>query len=246
MLEFRTRWLAHTDMGGTHGAVVELTIPPGQGYDSHRLEGNERVVYVYSGEGEHVGSGGPLAVEEDDVLVLAPEAWHGFRNRRNSDAVVWVAWAPDPVFDEAKYQRLPSGEPADGPAPIKRKLRSAGEDPSVTTEEMGFRSVGIVWDGAKGAQAITLGWAEFEADGTHEMHRHTGADEVLHAKSGTGKHLTPDGSSEMAAPAYEFAPAGEWHCMQVESGVKGMFWYLGAADLEGTGYELQADQASHG
>ena len=103
-----------------------------------------------------------------------------------------------------------------------------------------FRNLEIVWDGARGARSITLGWARFESDGTHAMHRHTQADEILFVERGVGMHMTPARRREMRGPAYDFAPAGEWHCMEVNSGpMEGMFVYLGAADLEATGYELE-------
>jgi len=236
------RWLAEAGLGATRGAVVELVVPPGGGYETHRLLGCERVFYLYRGSGLHLGSGGPLEVEADEVLVLDPEAWHGFANRGDTDAVIWLAWAPAPTFEAANYEALGDADAGSAPGPARRKLREGVEDPQTTTAERGFRDVGVIWDGAEGASSITLGWGHFERRALHRMHRHAFADEAMFVESGVGFHVVPGAELEMKGPAHAFVAAGEWHSMEVREGrVEGMFFYLGANDLETSGYELESE-----
>jgi quercetin dioxygenase-like cupin family protein len=235
------RWLGGRVLGGTFGAAIELVVPVGEGYPVHSIGENERVVYVYSGEGLHRGTGGRAELESDDVLVLPPDSWHGFTNTGDEPAKLWIAWTPAAGFPAESFDLMEDADVAVGNGEvIKRKLRGAREDPSTTTKEKGFENLGIIWDGAAGARAITLGWAHFETNGTHHMHRHPGADEVLHVASGTGLHTTHDHVVPMVGPAYDFAPAGEWHKMVVPEGrMQGMFFYIGGNSLEAAGYELE-------
>lgn len=233
------RWLASEELGAKFGAAIELIVPPGSGYGPYSHQSHERVVYVYSGEGQHSGAGGPSRVETDDVLVIPPGASHGFENTGSEPAKIWVAWTPDTTFPFDDYQDESGADVAQDGEIIRRKLKESLEDPDTTKDEDGFENLGIIWGGAEGADAITLGWVHFEDDGTHRMHRHPNGDEVLHIISGTGTHITPDGERDMVGPAYDFAPAGELHSMAARSGrVEGMFFYLGGATLEEAGYEL--------
>jgi quercetin dioxygenase-like cupin family protein len=237
------RWLAGQALGGKFGAAVELDVPVGAGYDVHSIGDDERVVYVYSGRGLHRGTGGRVELESDDVFVLPPGSWHGFMNTGAESAKLWIAWTPTPDFPAAAYQVVEASDGAVGEGEfIKRKLRGAREDPSTTTREKGFENLGIIWNGAEGSRAITLGWAHFETNGTHHMHRHPHADEVLHVASGTGLHTTHDGVTPMVGPAYDFAPAGQWHKMVVPEGrMEGMFFYIGGNSLDTAGYELEEE-----
>ena len=233
------RWLAGEALGGGFGAGVEVVVPAGARYDVHSIGDNERVVYVYDGEGIHRGSGGPTEVATDDVLVLPPGAWHGFENTGARPARVWIVWTPAVVFPHESFRR--AGDDDDfGGSVIKRKLRGETEDPASTPRENGFENLGIIWTGAEGAQAITLGYAHFETGGTHHMHRHPHGDEVLHVAHGVGQHVTREKVEAMEGPAYEFSPAGEWHKMIVTEGrMEGVFVYLGGNTLESAGYELE-------
>jgi quercetin dioxygenase-like cupin family protein len=235
------RWLASGEMGAKFGAVVDLLVPPGGGYDVYSHAEHERVVYVWDGEGTHHGTGGTTALETDDVLVLPPGTWHGFRNTSDSPTRLWVAWAPDASFPSDDYET--AADDADlGGELIKRKLRQATYDLESTPLEKGFDKVGIIWDGAEGSEAICLGWAEFDPEGIHHMHRHPNADEAMCITVGRGIHTTPDRSREMVGTQYdpEFAPAGEWHRFDTgDEHTEGIFFYIGGASLEASGYELR-------
>ena len=79
------------------------------------------------------------------------------------------------------------------------------------------------------------------------MHRHRRADEVMVVDTGVGVHMTPGREREMVGPAHEFIPADEWHRLEVREGrVEGTFFYLGAAALEASGYELAPEPAAPG
>jgi quercetin dioxygenase-like cupin family protein len=240
------RWLACSAMGARFGAVVDLLVPPGAGYQPYRHLEHERVVYVWEGEGTHLGSGGPSPVRTDDVLVIPPGSWHGFTNDSGSPTRLWIAWEPTPTFPWVDYQVAAAGDEPDG-AIIRHRLRERPEDPATTPIEQGFQDVGIIWDGADGARAIALGWAHFDPDGIHHMHRHPNADEAMCITVGSGMHVTPDRQREMIGAQYdpEFAAAGEWH--RFDTGAEhteGIFFYIGASTLEGTGYELMEDHSS--
>jgi quercetin dioxygenase-like cupin family protein len=238
--ESTVRWLAGQSLGGSHGAAVEVTLPPGGAYDIHTLGDNERVVYLYSGMGTHTGTGGSTTMSTDDVLVLDGGTWHGFENTGSGPAKLWIAWAPAVEFPADDFVLADESTDVSEGQMTKRNLKGNAEDPSTTPTEQGFEELGIIWDGADGSDAITLGWAHFETGGTHHMHRHTLADEVLHVATGTGMHTTPDRETPMIGPAYDFAPAGEWHKMIVPEGrMEGMFLYIGGNTLEATGYELE-------
>ncbi len=243
--DFDPTWLAGDELGGKFGAAVEITIPPGRSYPVYSHRKAERVVYVYAGQGVHKGSGGPIQISADDVLVLPAGSWHGLGNTGEEPLKAWVIWSPQTSFPTDDYEVAgPDQDDFDGQV-THRKLREAPEDPDTTPSSAGFENLGIIWGGAEGAEAITLGWAHFEADGVHRMHRHPHGDEILHPLKGTGWHVTPAGERAMTGPAYEFAPAGEWHEMQVREGrLEGIFVYLGGATLEEAGYELM-EAAGH-
>jgi len=240
------KWLANAGMGGKYGAGVLVEVPPGESYPAYLHDKSERLVYIYSGVGEHTGSGGPAAVETDDVLIVPPGDWHGFRNTGDGVARIWIAWTPATDFPFDDYRVAGEGEerrPTGGI--IRRKLRAAPMDPSTTPKEKGFEKLGIIWGGAEGARAITLGWALFEPGGTHHMHRHLRGDEILHVVRGDGMHVTKAGERPLVGEGFDYAPAGEWHSMVVKAGqLEGIFVYLGAASLEEAGYEVDPEPAA--
>jgi quercetin dioxygenase-like cupin family protein len=234
------RWLASRQMGARFGAAVDLLVPPGGSYEPYRHLEHERVVYVWDGAGLHRGSGGEQPIETDDVLVVPPGSWHGFTNDSPSPTRLWIAWEPTSGFPWVDYQVASAGEEFAGEL-IRHRLRQRPEDPSTTPLEQGFENVGIIWDGAEGARAITLGWAHFDARGIHHMHRHPNADEAMCITVGSGMHITPERRREMIGSSYdpEFAAAGEWHQFDTGDGhTEGIFFYIGAATLDETGYEL--------
>jgi quercetin dioxygenase-like cupin family protein len=234
------RWLASREHGAQFGGAIDLLIAPDGGYEPYRHLEHERVVYVWDGCGVHHGSGGDQRLETDDVLVVPAGSWHGFVNDTSTPTRLWIAWEPTPSFPWSDYQTASSGEDFGGEV-IRHKLRQRPEDPSTTPLDQGFENVGIIWDGAKGARAITLGWAHFDARGIHHMHRHPNADEAMCITVGSGTHITPDRQREMIGSSYdpEFAAAGEWHRFDTgDEHTEGIFFYIGAATLEDTGYEL--------
>jgi uncharacterized RmlC-like cupin family protein len=232
-------------MGAKFGAAVDLLIPPGGGYQPYRHQKHERVVYAWLGGGTHIGSGGQRVITADDVLVVPPGSWHGFRNDTDSAARLWVAWQPSPAFpwDDCEITDRDPDDAFDGELRA-RKMRQQPEDPSSTPREQGFQDVGIIWDGAAGASAITLGWAHFDPNGIHHMHRHVNADEAMCITVGSGRHITLTRERDMIGAEYapEFAAAGEWHkFITYGTHTEGIFFYIGAATLEQSGYEILDD-----
>lgn len=240
------RWLASRDMGAQFGGAVDVLLAPGESYAPYRHARHERVVYVWEGVGGmHFGSGGEIQLAADDVLVIPPGSWHGFENNGSAPTRLWIAWQPGPEFPLDDYETGGGKRDYDGDI-IRHRLRQSAEDPDSTPAERGFEKVGIIWDGALGAKAITLGWAHFDAGGVHHMHRHPNADEAMCITVGSGEHVTPDRHRTMLGSHYdpEFAAAGEWHqFLTADEHTEGIFFYLGAATLDGTGYELAERQS---
>jgi quercetin dioxygenase-like cupin family protein len=194
----------------------------------------------------HLGSGGASQLTADDVVVVPPGSWHGFTNDSDRPTRLWIAWEPTPTFPWVDYQVAIAGQDFGG-AVVRHRLRERPLDPATTPHELGFDGVGIIWDGAEGARAITLGWAHFDPTGVHHMHRHPAADEAMCITVGSGMHITPERQREMLGSAYdpEFAAAGEWHHFTTgEERTEGIFFYLGAATLAESGYELMQPSAA--
>jgi quercetin dioxygenase-like cupin family protein len=225
-------------MGATLGSAVEITVPVGGSYPVHRHRSVERVVYVVAGVGTHSGSRGPLELESDDVLCLPPGSWHGFQNRGESPATLWIIYAPSTTFPSDDYEEAVDLQ-TDGEL-SHRKLHAAVSDPTIATPEHGFDNLNVIWDGASGAAAITLGVAKFAAGGRHRWHRHPHGDEFFRIVSGTAPHVTDThGPVTMKPGESVFSPAGEWHMMPAEEPVHSIFVYIGGASLAEVGYELR-------
>ena len=233
-------WRAHADTGATFGSMLELELPPGGSYEVHRHADVERVVYLERGAGLHRGVGGAVTLEAGEVLVLPPGSWHGFENVGDSPARLWLIYSPSTAFPSGDYEGAGSSARYDGEL-IKHRLRDVPQTPEITTPERGFIDLEVIWDGASGAENVTLGLARFKAGARHLWHRHPRGDEVIYIVSGESHHVTDERDEVLRGPAFDFSPANEWHMMPVEEPVECIFVYIGGASLDEVGYERRED-----
>jgi quercetin dioxygenase-like cupin family protein len=242
-------WIVHEDMGARHGCAVRLTVAPGGGYEVHRHRGAERVIYVLDGAGTHLGVGGPAEVHRDDALVIPAGAWHGFRNSGPEPVRLLILATPATRLKPEDCEPAGQQEVSGGEL-IRHRLHEVAGRPDVATPEQGFDGLEVVWDGAAGAAAITLGFARFPPGATHRWHRHTQADEGGTILSGTMFHLfDDDGRQRLSAGDHTFMPAGQWHSVETDPSctmVDTVWFYLGAASLAASGYELRHSPVGQG
>ncbi len=239
------QWVAHADLGAEKGSALWLTIPPGGGYPTHRHRAVERVVYVVAGELMHNGDGGSAVLAADESLVLPPGSVHGVVNLGVTPASVLVLYTPVIGFPLDDYEEVTID--VDGPRPARRKLHQVDERADISTIENGFENFSVCWDGAAGASEIVLGYAEFPPGGQHRWHRHRAAEEGAIVLSGAAVHQT-DGQATKVGPGESlWIPVDQWHTDTPDPDCELLdcvWWYLGAATLEDSGYELLEDSGA--
>jgi quercetin dioxygenase-like cupin family protein len=239
------RWLVDSDQAGAElGALGLITVQPGAEYAAHRYGEVDRTLYLLDGSGEHRAGDEHVALVQDDSLYVGRGRWHGFRNRGQEPARVLAVYSPRPgVLD---YELLDDGvEVLDQGLP-SIPLESVPDDPNLA-DDQGWYGLSVKWlvtDESAGAGSALLGASRFEPGGSHVLHRHPIAEEILFVREGGGWHLHPDGREEAIEPGtVTFAGRGEWHGFKARGDVETscLFVYMGAAALDGAGYELMEE-----
>ena len=94
-----------------------------------------------------------------------------------------------------------------------------------------------------GAQNVVFGRTVFApGESVHEVHRHTGAEEVIYLVRGTGIATNGAERLELTAGDLAFHPQGEWHGFSNSSATEEaeLIWvWAGAASREEAGYEVR-------
>ena len=94
-----------------------------------------------------------------------------------------------------------------------------------------------------GAQNVVFGRTVFApGESVHEVHRHTGAEEVIYLVRGTGIATNGAERLELTAGDLAFHPQGEWHGFSNSSATEEaeLIWvWAGAASREEAGYEIR-------
>jgi mannose-6-phosphate isomerase-like protein (cupin superfamily) len=108
----------------------------------------------------------------------------------------------------------------------------------------GFLAMGVHWLATSetvGTRTVVLATSTFTPGGSHQLHRHSSADEFFLLLEGAGEHLTEQGAVRLERGDLAFIPAGEWHGFRTDPGIitRTVYGYLGAGTLEQAGYELR-------
>jgi quercetin dioxygenase-like cupin family protein len=238
------RWLVDATHGRAElGALVLIAVQPDGGYAAHRYDDIDRTLYLLEGSGEHHAGEERVPLKRDDSLYVERGRWHGFRNLGGKPARLLVVYSPRNQFLD--YALLADGDTKDQGLPVI-SLEQVPDDPDLA-DDQGWYGLSVKWlvtDESAGAQSALLGASRFEPGGSHVLHRHPIAEEILFVREGGGWHLHPDGREEAIAPGtVTFAGRGEWHGFRArpDTETRCLFVYLGAAALDGAGYELMEE-----
>lgn len=94
-----------------------------------------------------------------------------------------------------------------------------------------------------GAQRVVFGRTVFApGESVHEVHRHSGAEEVIYLVRGTGIATNGDEQLELTAGDLAFHPQGEWHGFSNASATEEaeLIWvWAGASSKHEAGYEVR-------
>jgi len=103
-IDMDVRWLVTKDSVGSSQTVFGITyFPPGSRHEIHRHPNVEEVEYLISGSG--------IAYVDDDAISLGPgeavfvprNAYHGFENDADEDAVMAWCYSGAASLDEAGF-----------------------------------------------------------------------------------------------------------------------------------------------
>jgi quercetin dioxygenase-like cupin family protein len=236
------RWLVSSaETGARRGAMATIRVPANGRYLIHRYHGCERAIVVLEGSGEHLGAGGNAPMEALDAIFVPGDAWHGFANTGEDDALLLAAYGGHPY-------------PPRLPCEVAVRPRSGALDPSpqslpdlpaqTLAESEGFwgmESALFVAADVNGAKSMLGGFTRFDPGGTHKLHRHAKAEEALYLLEGGDCWQLSPGAQRPIDPAQFVAVASEeWHGFLNRglSQAKALFFYFGAAAIGEDGYEL--------
>jgi quercetin dioxygenase-like cupin family protein len=94
-----------------------------------------------------------------------------------------------------------------------------------------------------GAQNVVFGRTVFApGESVHEVHRHSGAEEVIYLVRGAGIATNGEEQLKLTAGDLAFHPKGEWHGFSNASATEEaeLIWvWAGAASKEEAGYEIR-------
>jgi quercetin dioxygenase-like cupin family protein len=97
----------------------------------------------------------------------------------------------------------------------------------------------LITPASVGSKRGMMSIAEFAPGGSHKLHRHPRAGQISFLSSGSGEHLTENGSVPVKAGDTTYVPANEWHGFR-NTGSKPAILvslYSPAATLADAGYE---------
>jgi len=247
------RWMVSAEeTGSRHGCVAWIEVPPGVSYDIHRYGECERVVFVFTGSGEHLDSTRKLPLETGDAIYLAKGQWHGFRNSGPVPAQLLMLLAPIASPTQAGYEPYRALAAADGSGdPVVRVSGAVTpEDPDLR-DDQGFIGLHVKWlinSETAPVEQMLFGLSRFDPTGSHVLHRHEHAEEVIYVIEGLGGLQLNEGYETPIEPGdLTFCAANEWHGhLAGSTEMKFIFLYLGAPSLAAAGYDVyEPDTIAH-
>jgi quercetin dioxygenase-like cupin family protein len=223
-------------LAGARGTLAAYWLPAGAGIND--VATAEMAVYLLAGSGLRragAGRGHPMAPGE--AIYYSPGANRALSTAADSGALFLAASAaigPAPPLPFVRGDVVDEGT----------RIGAVTDDGSgALGTHGGFAGMGVRWlvnEAAVGARNLSLATSVFASEGSHDRHRHRGADEFFLVLTGGGKHLTAAAPLRVGAGETVYVPAGEWHGFRAHPGVvtSAVYGYLGAPSLEAAGYEL--------
>jgi quercetin dioxygenase-like cupin family protein len=120
------------------------------------------------------------------------------------------------------------------------KLKDLAAD-SAMNEEKGFTKMALSWIFTNQNVPVTqcaVGHTNKAPGGTHVLHRHTNAEELIIMLKGRAMQIVGDEEFEIEAGDCVFIPKNVVHSQRALEPVETIFIYIGATNLDDTGYEL--------
>jgi quercetin dioxygenase-like cupin family protein len=230
---YHQRLVGGEAFAGARGMLAAHWLPAGTGITDSATA--EQAVCLLAGSGLRLtGAGHYQAMTPGAAIYYPPGATRVLRApARHGALFLEVSAASGP----ARPHRLVHGDRADEGHPAGA-VADDGTGPLGTGGGAGARW--LVDETAAGAVNLSLATSVFVPGGSHELHRHRGADEFFLVLSGGGEHLTASAPLRVGGGELVYIPAGEWHSFRTYPKVitQALYGFLCAPSLKAAGYEL--------
>ncbi len=221
------------------GSVLIRVVPAGADLPSQQLTKGESVTYLLSGQGEWSSNDDVWSLSPGEG-VYSPLGTHRcFSSSTDKDAILLEVWGNTIKSDGVTPPPVNGSSVSD--CRISRVAEKGGD---FLQTAGGFIDMGVHWLATAetvGARSVVLATSTFTPGGSHQLHRHTEADEFFLVMEGGGTLLTEHGAERQEAGEMVYLAAGEWHGFTTDPGVttRCVYGYLGAGSLEEAGYEIR-------
>ena len=114
-LDMDVRWLVtNATVGATNTVFGVTNFPPGSKHELHRHPNAEEVEYLISGSGIAYVDADAVEMGPGDAVFVPRNAYHGFANTSDSEAVMAWCYAGAASLDEAGFVTRVEDEAAEG------------------------------------------------------------------------------------------------------------------------------------
>lgn len=241
----RTQWLVHPRLTpAARGLLAVEVLRDGAPSTPYYIPTAESATLVLTGKGTWIGGADPLLGPGEGVF-NPPGTWRGLTPESSAATVLLTVYGGG--SDPAEEPVMLTGQP--DPHGCGRRITAPVEDCATDRGDVlsaagGFVFMGVRWlatTDTVGSRSLVVATSTFVPGGSHELHRHQHADEFFLVLSGTGEHLTPEGTVRLAPGELAFIPAGEWHGFRTDPQIttRTVYGYLGAGSLAQAGYQLR-------
>lgn len=235
----QVQWLVNRDLfPEALGTVLIRVLPGGAELPSHQLAMAESVTFLLSGGGEWSANDGPWSLSAGEGVFNPAGTRRAFTATFGKDATLLEVWGHPSNPGVASHSV--NSDTGSG----CRISHVVDKDDDILQTTGGFIDMGVHWLATTetvGASTLVLATSTFTPGGSHQLHRHTDADEFFLIIEGCGTLLTEQGSERLKAGEVVYLAAGEWHGFTTDPGVttRSVYGYLGVGNLKQAGYEVR-------
>lgn len=240
----RTQWLVHPRLTPDARGLVAVEVLRDEVASTPHQIPTESATLLLTGKGAWIGAA-DLLLGPGEGVFNPPGTWRGGLTSQGGGAMVLLTvFGGCTELEEAPVTLVGAPDAHECGRRIAPPVDGCSADHhDVLGAVGGFVDMGVRWLATAdtvGSRSLVVATSTFVPGGSHELHRHPDADEFFLVVSGTGEHLTQDGSVRLAAGDLAFIPAGEWHGFRTDPEIttRTVYGYLGAGSLAQAGYDL--------
>ncbi len=220
----------------TAAPVALVDIPAGGSYSLEPHPHREQLLVTLSGCFRTGPAPDATRLAAGDAVFVAPGAAAALCNGGNTSATLLTITGPDIGRFDAAGDAPPDAQPV----AVVRRAEVPSQQLGADLGFEGVRSALAVTAARVGSRSLLLGYARFEPDGIHHLHRHRQADELVYVIAGEGcQHLGAQPATLRSGDLLVIERE-EWHGFRNRGRVDALilFVYVGAAAPGAEGYEL--------